>query len=73
MAATLSKSRQVGFPALLLSSTSKHRRDQTFEWLEKAYRDHSSWLPFLKVDPRFDSLQGDSRYRDLRQRMGLPL
>ena len=47
-------------------------KDLTFEWLEKAYRDHSSWLPFLKVDPRFGSLQGDSRYRDLRRRMGLP-
>ncbi len=47
-------------------------KDQTFEWLEKAYRDHSPWLVFLKVDPRFDSLHGDSRYRDLRRRMGLP-
>jgi len=44
----------------------------TFEWLEKAYRDHSPWLPWLKVDPRFDSLHGDPRYRDLRRRMGLP-
>ncbi len=47
-------------------------KDQTFEWLEKAYRDHSPWLPWLKVDPRFDSLHGDSRYQDLRRRMGLP-
>jgi tetratricopeptide (TPR) repeat protein len=47
-------------------------KDLTFEWLEKAYRDHSPWLIWLKVDPRFDSLHGDSRYRDLRRRMGLP-
>ncbi len=47
-------------------------KDLTFQWLEKAYRDHSSWLPWLKVDPRFDSLHGDSRYQDLRRRMGLP-
>ncbi len=47
-------------------------KDLTFEWLEKAYRDHSHWLTWLKVDPRFDSLHGDSRYRDLRRRMGLP-
>ncbi len=47
-------------------------KDQTFEWLEKAYQDHSPWLIYLKVDPRFDSLHGDPRYRDLRQRMGLP-
>jgi TolB-like protein len=47
-------------------------KDLTFEWLEKAYRDHSPGLIYLKVDPRFDSLHGDSRYRDLRRRMGLP-
>ncbi len=44
----------------------------TLEWLEKAYQDHSPWLIWLNVDPRFDSLHGDSRYRDLRRRMGLP-
>jgi tetratricopeptide (TPR) repeat protein len=47
-------------------------KDLTFEWLERAYRDHSAFLAYLKVDPRFDSLHGDSRYRDLRHRMGLP-
>ncbi len=45
--------------------------EQAFEWLEKAYQDRSHWLVWLKVDPRFDSLHSDSRYRDLRQRMGL--
>ncbi len=47
-------------------------KDLTFEWLEKAYRDHSAGLLWLKIDPRFDSLHGDSRYQDLRRRMGLP-
>jgi tetratricopeptide (TPR) repeat protein len=47
-------------------------KDLTFEWLEKAYQDHSHWLVLLKVDPRFDSIHGDSRYQDLRRRMGLP-
>ncbi len=47
-------------------------KDLTFEWLEKAYRDHSQGLIWLKIDLRLDSLHGDSRYRDLRRRMGLP-
>ena len=47
-------------------------KEQAFEWLEKAYEDHSHYLIWLKVDPRFDSIHGDSRYRDLRRRMGLP-
>jgi hypothetical protein len=43
-----------------------------FEWLEKAYEDHSYWMIWMKVDPRFDSLRGDPRYRDLLRRMRLP-
>jgi hypothetical protein len=48
-------------------------KEKTFEWLEKAYQDHSPWLIWLKVDPRFESLHGDPRYGHLRDRMGLPL
>jgi TolB-like protein len=47
-------------------------KEQAFEWLEKAYRDHSPWLIWLNVDPRFDRLHGDPRYTDLLRRMGLP-
>jgi hypothetical protein len=28
--------------------------DLAFEWLEKAYQEHSFWLPFLKVHPHLD-------------------
>ena len=44
----------------------------TFEWLDKAYEDHSTWLSWIKVDPRFDSIRDDPRYRDLLRRMRLP-
>jgi len=43
-----------------------------FEWLEKAYEDHSFWLVWIKTDPRFDSIRDDPRYRDLLRRMRLP-
>ena len=46
-------------------------KDQTFEWLERAYQDRSHWLIWLKIDPRFDSLRSDPRYQDLLRRMGL--
>ena len=45
--------------------------DKTFEWLEKAYREHSTYLMELKVDPRLDRVQADSRFADLVQRVGL--
>jgi len=46
-------------------------KDQALEWLEKAFADHSAWMAWLNVDPRFDTLRGDPRYRDLLRRMGL--
>jgi len=46
--------------------------DQAFEALEKGFRDRSSCMPYLAVDPRFDSLHSDPRYMDLVRRIGLP-
>ena len=47
-------------------------KEQAFEWLEKAYRDHSPWLIWLNADPRFDRLHSDPRFADLLRRIGLP-
>jgi len=69
----LSKQRYVAPIEIAVIYTGLGDKDQTFEWLEKAYLDHSPWLIWLNVDPRFDSLHGDPRYGDLRRRMGLPL
>jgi Flp pilus assembly protein TadD len=46
-------------------------KEQTFEWLEKAYADRAWRLPDLKVDPRFDGLHSDPRFADLVKRVGL--
>ena len=46
-------------------------RDQAFEWFEKAYRDHSGLLIYLKIEPEFDVLRSDARYGDLMRRIGL--
>ncbi len=45
-------------------------RDQTFQYLEKAYKERSG-LNDLKVDPRFGSLRKDARFQDLLVRLGL--
>lgn len=47
-------------------------RDKAFQELEKAYEEHSSWLVWLKVEPKFDSLRSDPRFTNLVQRIGLP-
>jgi eukaryotic-like serine/threonine-protein kinase len=45
--------------------------EQALEWLEKAYQDRFSLLPWLKLDPRFDSLHSDSRFVTLLKKIGL--
>ena len=48
-------------------------KDKAFQFLEKAYQERSSDLPwFLKADLRIDSLRSDPRYADLVRRVGLP-
>ena len=45
--------------------------EEAFAWLEKAYKEQSNILQFLKVHPYFDPLRGDPRFADLVHRVGL--
>ncbi len=46
--------------------------DRAFEWLEKAYAVHHFSLAFIKVEPAFDALHADPRFRELLRRMNFP-
>jgi TolB-like protein/Tfp pilus assembly protein PilF len=52
--------------------TDLNEKDKAFEWLEKAYEEHSTWLINLKTDPQFESLRSDPRFADLVRRIGIP-
>jgi tetratricopeptide (TPR) repeat protein len=59
-------------PALIgLIYTGLGEKDQAFEWLEKAYQTRSSWMTWLKVEPKFDPLRSDPRFKDLMRRVGI--
>jgi adenylate cyclase len=45
--------------------------DETMAWLERAYEERSSWLVWINVEPRFDSLRSDPRFASLLRRMRL--
>jgi tetratricopeptide (TPR) repeat protein len=47
-------------------------KDQAFEWLERAYKEHSGWLSYLNVEFRLDPLRSDPRFANLVRRVGLP-
>lgn len=46
--------------------------DMAFEWLEKAYRNRSEWMVFLKVEHILTPLRNDPRFSSLVKRVGLP-
>ena len=49
-------------------------KEQAFEWLEKAYEEHSSALVHLGDGTACtcDALRSDPRFADLLRRIGLP-
>ena len=47
-------------------------KESAFLWLQRAYDDHSYWLSWLAVDPRWDPVHTDPRFGDLVRAIGLP-
>jgi hypothetical protein len=46
-------------------------KDQVFTWLERAFQERSSWLAWAVVEPRFDTLRTDPKFKSLVARMKL--
>jgi tetratricopeptide (TPR) repeat protein len=57
---------------IALIYTGLGQQDRAFEWLERAFRERSDLLIYLKVDPRLDPIRSDARFRDLVGRVGVP-
>jgi TolB-like protein/Flp pilus assembly protein TadD len=48
-------------------------KDRAFEWLERAYAEHSIWLVALKMEIMFGpEMRSDPRYDQLMRRVGFP-
>jgi hypothetical protein len=43
------------------------------QYLETAYQGHTAMLLELQVNPAYDDLHSDPRYKELIRRIGLPL
>jgi eukaryotic-like serine/threonine-protein kinase len=46
------------------------KKDQAFAWLERAYKERSFMMLYLKVAPNLDPLRSDPRFADLLRRVG---
>ncbi len=46
--------------------------EQALVWLDKADHERAVWMPFLKVDLKFDPLRCDPRFRELLKKVGFP-
>jgi len=46
-------------------------KEKAFGWLEKAYEERDSGLVSLAVEPMFDPVRSDPRFRDILRRMKL--
>jgi len=57
-------------PMFVLAYSGMGQTDAAIGWLEQAYRDHASVMITLKVDPIYDPLRNDPRFRTLLQRVG---
>jgi len=46
-------------------------KEEALNWLDKAFEEHDPNMPYLIVDPIFDKMRGDERFKDLLRRMHL--
>jgi len=55
------------FVAFAMSSLSS--KDETLEWLERAYEERSGWPLYLHFEPAFDALRSDPQFASLLKRI----
>lgn len=58
--------------AFALIHTGLGNREKALDWLEKAYQERFIWMVYLNVDPVFDSLRDEPRFRQLIKRLRFP-
>jgi TolB-like protein/DNA-binding winged helix-turn-helix (wHTH) protein len=58
-------------PALLVAYSGTGQKERAIELLQKAFSEHSNAVVQIKVDPMYDPIRDDPRFKDLLRRIGL--
>jgi TolB-like protein/DNA-binding winged helix-turn-helix (wHTH) protein/thioredoxin-like negative regulator of GroEL len=58
-------------PTLLMAYVGTGQKDRALDLLQKAYSEHSNAVVQIKVDPMYDPVRNDPRFKDLLRRIGL--
>ena len=48
-----------------------HDYDVGFQWLQRAYDEHDSWIHLMAVDMEFEGVRNDKRYLEMLKKVGL--
>jgi len=48
------------------------RADEAFQELERGLKERDPWLVYLNVDPFYDNIRSDPRFREIVRKIGLP-
>jgi adenylate cyclase len=67
----LSKHSYVSSYSIAESYMRMDQKQKAFEWLEKAYEEHDSGLVSLAVEPMFENIRPDPRFKEILKRMKL--
>ena len=67
----MSESRYVSPYEIAVIHSGLGQKEQCFEWLNRAYEIRDGWMIYITVDPRWQSLRGDVRFRRIVQSVGL--
>ena len=68
----VSRARYISPYSLALVQAALGERDAAFRELGRAVDERSSWMTYLAVNPRLDSLRDDPRFVQILERVGLP-
>jgi serine/threonine protein kinase/Tfp pilus assembly protein PilF len=67
----LSKHSYVSSYSIAESYMRMDEKQKAFEWLEKAFEEHDSGLVSVAVEPMFESIRSDPRFKEIVRRMKL--